>query len=1100
MASKYTQTSWRGICLLDPRWSFANYSTSNSTATQDGAEADQPVSTAGRGSFMQLEARGSITQGTLLDVLQQKEGLASGGTSGARFVWKDEDDSATQYKGWLSYNKVTHFENILFSNAAGNPISTYGGYQAPHGLRTPAHRAIVVYDDQSVAAGVVKCMYRDATAASWTHVTIHTQGANNTHSHPTVCRLNGGRLLCFYLLETLSEGGTTYTTLGMSYSDNDGAAWTQGGEHINSFQIATSATIYRLRVVEQNDVLTLVIGYDTGSAPSSQVDHYVSMDLGASFEEITEDEDGGGNTIGDFKAWDLVALPTGSVLWVGVERSASATAKMRTYQKHTPKQPFADDPSGGDSGLADVDNANPGNVAACVDDEGFVWVLARKVSGQPRSRCALWKAHADTLAQVSATVGDGDDLLYSGIATANIGRNEPLDLGNDDATFLAGFCMFPWKGYLEVITNHQAQGATKLSLMELRLGGYTTVDWKVQTWGKHSDASPDTFGILYLPIEVPSTIAAWTVTTSGAAPVASLMSDGLQLTATAGTYKISRGGGTAAQPGLVWVRRKMTSAASLTADDVALKCQIGDGATGYKVKLRFSNNGFAVFDDHASTQIGSNVTGLNTLTHHDYLLSLEGNSVAVFYKNDVTSQEWTAGPSTSSLGNAGAITNSIEWGHLANASGTFTGASQWLVVGSALDGCATATGIADGVTNPDDLIGRPNSLYWQYVTRGAQVRAVGSAAYRGDAFQIPTRYERGVHLLDPALHPSPELKWSAVNDTAQQELHYQLQGTSPAGMLSSSIFLFIARPNFRTAYLEGFNGVGWTTLITCDAAAGLSGLSYSRNGNEITVNTAVSQTANRFVEMDELVGGYAAVSGAAFEIARNTEGVWTDGDTRRITLTLLGNVSALGATGTVDLIAPQVLSVRHKMPTSYQRYRVRIPAFATSEDKLQAGIIFAGPVAFLGQDPDWGSVFGEDPNVETSEGRSGARMVDQRGRNRRRVEISWPSGWDLTDLYTSNPDPAYIVARDAAGYDAVGVQADATILNGVLRRSAGGRYPVVYVPRLDPATGASDESTYTGNRCLYGRIVNGITRQVLVGDEYTDTVQSVSTVTIEEEL
>ena len=1107
MGTKYTQTSWRGVCLLDPRWSYANYSVAHSTATQDGAEADQPVITSGRGSYMMLEARGSITEDdTVIDVLQQKEGLSSGGTSGGRFVWKNEDDSATQYKGWLAYNKVTSFEQVLFSTSAGNPYTSFGGYQAPHGLRTPGHRAIVVYDDQTSAAGVVKCMYRDITAASWTHVTIYTQGANSTHSHPTIVRLKGGRLLCFYILETLSEAGSTYSTLGMSYSDNDGAAWTVGGVNINSFQILNTATIYRLRVVEQNDVLTMVVGYIAASSPTNQIDHYVSFDLGASFEEIAEAEDGSGNnTIGQAYSWDLVSLPTGAVLWVGVEPNTSATAKLRQYQKFTPKQAFEDDPGGGTNLLSDCDNATAGGVAACVDDEGFVYVLARKVSGQPRSRHALVKCDAATLAGISATVGDGDDLLFSGIGAATIGRNEPIDLGNDDATHLAAFTMFPWGGCLEVLSNHNAQGFagpvhTRLSLLELKLGGYSTIDWKVQTWGKHSDASPDTFGMLYIPIEVPSTIAAWTVATSGSAPVASVVADGMNLTATAGTYSVTRAGGSAAQPVLCWVRLKLTSAASVANDDVAVKLQIGDGSSGYKIKLRFSNNGFALFDDQSGAQIGSTVTGLNTATHHDYLISLESNKCATYYKNDVNGEEWTAGPNSGGLTNAGAITNSITWGHLANKSGTFTGSSQWLAVGCALDGCTTATGLADGFANPADLIGRPNSIHWQYVTRGAQIRSIGSAGYRNDSFKIATRYERGVHLLDPALHASPSVKWAAKNDTAQQELHYELQGVNPAGFLSSSIFLYIAKPNFRTAYLEGYTGSGWTTLITIDAAAGLSGLSYSRVGNEITVNTSVSQTANRYIEMDEFADGYAAFSGSTFQIARNSEGVWSSGDARRVVFTLLGDVSALGATGTVDIIAPQVLGIRHKMPTSFQRYRVRIPAFTTMEDKIQAGIIFAGPVAFLGQDPDWGTVFGEDPNIETSESRNGARMVQQRGQNRRRVEVSWPSGWDLTDLYTSNPDPAYIVARNSAGYDGVGVQGDATILNGLLRRTAGGRYPVVYLPKMEPATGASDESTYTGNRCLYGRIVGGVTRQVLVGDEYTDTVQAVQTVTIEEEL
>jgi hypothetical protein len=1102
MASKYTQTSWRGVGLLDPRWSFSNFATSSSTATQDGAEADQPITSGGRGSFVQFEARGNVTtDATLLDVKAIKEGLSTGNAPGGRFIWKDEGDTDLQWKGWLSPNKLTHFSWFKFKDMSDYPATTTGGYQAAHGLRTPGHRAVVVWDDQETDK--IMCSYRDSVASSWTDSTVYTKSAA-WHGHPTVVRLGGGRLLCFYMLKSLAQGAVKYFTVGMSFSDDDGATWTVGGEHIDGIRInayVSAAILYRLRAVVVNDVITMVIGYDTSLTAGYGMDHFVSNDLGSSFQAITETSDSAGHTMGEYGSWDLVATPDGSVVWVGVERNGDGQT-LRRFRKTSPYQPFKDDPDGAGSALLEnVDTAQPLSVAACVDDHGWLWVLARRHTGQPRSRWQLVKLHSDTLVKVSASSTPRDEHLHSGFGAANAAANEPVDFGNDDSTSITMPCLFAWKSHLVCLANHLAQSNSKKSLMELHFGGYSSVDWQYQTYGFHNHGSGSRHGMVYLPIESPNTIAGWTVTTSGTAPTPSITADGLVLPATAGTYRVNRSGSTVGNPSLTWIRIRLTSATNFSLDDCAAMIQVGDGTTGYRVTVRFSNHGARLYDNIGTANVGADITGLNTAIAHDYLISVEGGRAAVWYKDAILDEEWTLGPA-GPISSTSGILNSIDWGHRSNASSSFTGASNWRVVATSMDGVADETGWAAGIgsSNSDELKGRPLSTRWQYLTRGVMARSVGSAAYRNDSYQIPTRYARGVHLLDPALHPSPAVKWSAKNDSAQQELVYQLQGNEPAGFLSSSICVFISRPNFRMAYLDGWTGSAWVTLATVDSADQLNGLSYTRIGSEITVNVGVSQTANRFVEMDELVRGYAVFSGQAHEIARNTDGVWASTDQRRLVVTLLGDVSGISGTGTVDLIAPQVAVVKHNLNTSYSKYRIRIPACVTAEDKIQAGTMLVGPMAFFGQDPDWGSVTGLDPNVEISEARDGSRMVARRGNERRRVEISWPNGWDMSDLYSANPDPAFIVARDAGGYSGVGVQGDATIVDGVLRRSAGGRYPVVYFPRMEPATPSSDQSTYTGNRVLYGRVMSGVTRQVLVGDEYSNEIVSVGTVTIEEEI
>ena len=180
-------------------------------------------------------------------------------------------------------------------------------------------------------------------------------------------------------------------------------------------------------------------------------------------------------------------------------------------------------------------------------------------------------------------------------------------------------------------------------------------------------------------------------------------------------------------------------------------------------------------------------------------------------------------------------------------------------------------------------------------------------------------------------------------------------------------------------------------------------------------------------------------------------------------ITLDGDPSAVASTGTCNIFQTVVCGVKHGVTAAYERYRLRIPAETTAEGYHLLGVFMAGPVAFFGQDPDWGWVEGIEPNTEIVEDRAGRRSAHKRGPARRRVEINWPSGWDSTGIYGSSPDPSYVVARDAAGFPGVGVQGDSAVLEGLVRRCEGGRYPVVYFPRLDAATVASSEFTYTGH-------------------------------------
>ena len=93
------------------------------------------------------------------------------------------------------------------------------------------------------------------------------------------------------------------------------------------------------------------------------------------------------------------------------------------------------------------------------------------------------------------------------------------------------------------------------------------------------------------------------------------------------------------------------------------------------------------------------------------------------------------------------------------------------------------------------------------------------------------------------------------------------------------------------------------------------------------------------------------------------------------------------------------------------------------------------------------------------------------------------------------------MARTGAGYEGIGVRDDATLLRGVLRRQSGAVLPVVYLPKIDPATPATNVYQYSSPaKALYGRIVSPVTSTAILGNEAQDEVVTVDAVTIEEEV
>ncbi len=1078
-----TKTALRGVLVHDRRFSAANVDATLSSYTERAPEPDQPTATVS--GFQQLEALGTADDaGAAYNVKSQVQGPPTGGDKGGRARWKKTTDGSTSWRGWLNANKVSGFE---FAR-------TGAAYLTPAAVRTPGHKVVCAYRVDATPAIAVSVL--DPDTDSWTHATVD-DGANNPR-FPALVRLpdntdSGGRLLCFYVTQTTSAG-TTYDTLDFAYSDDDGGTWTSAGRRLEGFlQDATGDTVEALQVVYHAGYLTAVIESTNGLAWSAR--HYLSDSLGSAWTEIE------GPISVKWSA--LFTDANGHVRMVHTDAAAGAGGLHATV-KQSPRSTFDTSTTLANIATANVDAAalasGDKSLAAVVDDEGYLWVFWREYTAR------RYSIRADRYDPETMTSARDRWLRPDGTAAVRW----PLDAGGDDATHLVEFCAVPYKGKILLIANATSTaGTTDSWLSVVELGGWSTVDWATQSFGGYDAAAKNTSGRCYLPIDLPANVSGWLAAGGG---TETLTTVGLHIQSTLGNprdyARNNTGGGTSGRACLVRARVRVDTGTTLTFPEHAIRLERADGSVKYRATLRLSQTGARLWDNYAAAQVGSDATGLPDGEFRDYILTIEATKVAAYWKTP-TGTTWTLIASgTLTDGGSGTSFNSVKWGCLSSP-GSGTNSSRWKFVGTSIDDDASPIGVAT-FTNPDDLQGRAFAQSALWLDAGLQIRAQGGATYKGDAWRVSARSRYGIANLHPEINPSPDVGWSSVSTTEQ------IIAWSPAGSgvdsrpLSSSIGVCLLRPNFSTAYFEGYNGSAWTTILTFDIPGTIDGsagaLTWTDHGKRVAP-AAGTNPSGRFLEMDELVGGYALLTHGGgttgAQIVQNAGGVWRAATSSRAA-ELLIDASMMGTLGptTIKIIPRQVLGIAHDVGGNYQAWRLRIPAGqATKEGYYRLGGVVIGPLALFGTEYSWGRKVTTEPIADVVDLRGGQRRVRQLARPRTTVEFSWADPLYTADLYQPDPDPDYLVAKTGAGREGIATAHDHTLLRGLLRRTRSGQDPVVYLANVDPE-GASQSTFFYSSpqRFLYGRVLGPVTETTLWGDEADTEGIAINAITISGEV
>ena len=431
------------------------------------------------------------------------------------------------------------------------------------------------------------------------------------------------------------------------------------------------------------------------------------------------------------------------------------------------------------------------------------------------------------------------------------------------------------------------------------------------------------------------------------------------------------------------------------------------------------------------------------------------------------------------------------------------------VLGDSYD-ISAVTAIADDTTDyRHPIIATSKSVYIQDQLSISWTKGPGKM---GDKWIISPGYTYPIENLDGFKHPAKSSEWHSSTLTIDPiYIVYTLENGAPAQWQTPIIGVYLEKPNFPLAYLEGQKTTGgsWSSILTIDNRQGFAGLGYTTalaSGlyGPGLMPSSDTDAAPRIIQHGELIGGYVTCydGSGGFRnrpIRFNTEGVWAgSSSSSKKPIIYVDDWDTSFGTGTLDIIWPQSLSIINDITDAYVQIRLKItPEYALYGDdvfKLAKSVI--GPVYLFPRKHSWGRMITRDQNYRLSTVQSGQRFAKKLGASRRKVQFAWAeyAGDDMNLLVS---DPNYISITEEG--EAIGLRESLPYLyEGLHEQLQGGVRCAVLATAL--MSGTDTIQTTDPKIILRGRITSSYQRNANLGKVAESEYWVIPTFEFEEEL
>lgn len=904
--------------------------------------------------------------------------------------------------------------------------------------------------------------------------------------------LPSGRILMFALVIELGWTGATAAKrqLMMSYSDDDGQTWRTGSYLMLDQSPATTGSQRKMRAcLGRGGTVLLIIEYTWDSGTTWGIMQFASADDGHTFTLVEDWQTEGG----DGRHFDCVYDATTGMITVWYHNETDTQIEYRRIA--TPFSPLL-------LSTATVhNNLTPDNITCWADDDGTLYASWNNTEDIEIARSTDGGATWNTFVRDLLDRGLSDEFDWDVTAAKGVSVWMMADPAGDIAGASSrSFFLLLHSGGWDTLTHPQVKGTDPREL-ESFATGRQWIPWRL----------PGSYG--------------WTKVGAGTSTLRTSNPFGVTLsTAAQQDYYEDTGTNDDADGVLCWFSVKTVSGGNVAARNVAVDVQIEDGGTDeWQVSIRFDGAQVRMYDEVAAATIAT--ANVDTATSRmEFKLAVRrwpNNSSAttaaatLYSTNTPGSNKWTALISSPAgltrRVPGGASASHVWWGAIDSSTaesdwhfflfGRHTGHVGRIVTGTSDYGFFDDLALNPLQAVPYTLFGAPLPTLpaRRWVASGLHIHGEGGPATRGDTYKIIPDADYPVRHIHPDVAASPRIPWRSTADNVVQRIGWSPAGGSSYqfGYPSAGLAMF----NCNLPYVDwlGYTGGAWSTIGRLDFRGSMTGLAFSLSGAMVLVDTGTSVDGEQWIAHNELVGCTVKLDDGLGnvvyrKIARNTEGAWTDRDTKRPVLVLASLDGTEPTSGTMDLWYREGALLKHNMSSGYTRYAIEIPAVQTADDYYQIGTIVMGTLVVFGNKYSRNRVIQTAPNYEITTALDGTRTGRQLGPARVIVEASWVEGVVTTPLWDSQPAPTYLSARTSGIPFAA--RGDATILEGVVERLGGGARPCVYLPRVPvtASSGGNQDKTFLAGRerVKLLRLLDVVSRQTTLGSEVKDEVVTIT--------
>lgn len=1062
-------------------------------------------------SELVLQATGEQTWNQRLRVAVHRSGMP--GSTGT-FRWRYEGDTGVEWRGWDYPTVITDYTFVTDTSSYGVAPVT------PHAVVTSDGDILCVYQARYSSSFGVRSI-RSTGGTSWDGVgvsisensifffdpgTEEPQGYN-----PCLVKKADGSIFCFHW----ANGNV------VKWRYNPDETWTLAATDVLPAAIDTGDFhCQRLRAAEKDGQILLIAclqATDTALATEHILVQYASSDDGNSFAEVyrqdTSSAAGG--------AYQDIVVQGGNFVIAAllITSVANYPICLKIGSAYTPLSDLSPVTIDIAAYATGTDYLTDGDLCLAVDDQGDLWFTARRYADQ------VWTTF------VSHDGGDTWDAAGANALDPTRGTWWRAGTSDYPTDACAVFC----EGRMVVLSVAEVGGAYNQLLRACYLGGWSNVTLPALEANMASSSARATYTTTWLPLSVPDSMG-WSSAIVGA-PTAAITSGAA----------LDLGGGSG--DGLYYTIINSGSIDYGIIAEAILEVEAGIGrfevrhsnlGEGYACTIKASPTNVTVSDAVSNTLLDTHViTGkigvrvsIRFATLRVWVRSMDGGSDSLWTEissatlTDDGGATFTGGRVRFGITDADAATKDVHFyfvGFVDDEGGSDN------FVGPNL----TDLTITESYGAQAWLRGRPLSASPTYVDGGTFVAALDGPGNAKDEWDIDTRYSHPIEAMLPEVEPSPARGWRSADigdfDASCDELHiaFRMDADGEGDFLAESCGLendllgvYLDGLNFPRCYVDLYYAGAWHSTTST------SGVAFEATRTGSTLRPAAGNSAGVKVRFGELVGSHIAFHNASYTttnyvstVASNTEGTTrTDAVSKTTAITLSTADSGSTTTPYVTVWPRRHLLVIH--PSAYsseiQAFRLRIPVpTASGADSYpgrpkagyyEIGKCVFGPILAFGHDYSWAHNATITPNVDLVTARDGSRKSTVLGSPRETWEIGWADGIDTTNYHQETASD-YIKASANSTARPVAFRHDLPyLIQDFVRAGNGPDSLVVFLPSIayDSNSGSTGDTssawTNFASGAVYGRITSPVRIETVVGEELSDEVLRVSSLTIEGEV